>query len=168
MITLIAAMSLNRVIGRGNSLPWNMPNDMKFFMNTTRGFPVIMGRKTFESLGKPLPKRTNIVITRDSKFFANGCILTSSIEDAIKQALQINETVFVIGGAEIYKLALPLANLILLTEIETEIADGDAFFPKFSEKEWQLVDAKSCNSDKNHAYNYKFLKYLRKTKKLTA
>ncbi len=164
MITLIAAMSKNRVIGQKGELPWSMPNDMKFFMDTTKGHPIIMGRKTFESLGKPLPKRTNIIVTRSKSLELAGCKVVHSIDEAIKLALTFDPEVFVIGGEEIYKLSLPLADQILLTEIDTEISTGDAFFPKFSEKEWELVETKVHKSDAEHAFDYKFLKFLRISK----
>lgn len=163
MITLIAAMSSNRVIGQKGELPWSMPNDMKFFMDTTKGHPVIMGRKTFESLGRPLKNRTNIIITRNKNYRVENCIITSSIEEALKIALNKDQEVYVIGGEEIYKLALPFSDQIMLTEIETIVSTGDAFFPNFTEEEWRLVDTKPHKSDANHAFDYKFLKYLRKS-----
>lgn len=163
MISLIAAMSLNRVIGQKGELPWSMPNDMKFFMNTTNGHPVIMGRKTFESLGRPLKNRLNVIVTRNKNLKIENCTITSSIQDALKISLNKNQDVFVIGGEEIYNLALPFADQILLTVIETIVSTGDAFFPSISDKDWQLVDTKPHKSDKSHAFNYKFLKYLRKS-----
>src|SRR5690349_18925210 len=121
IISHIAAMAENRVIGKNNDLPWRLPDDMKFFMQTTKGHHVIMGRKNYDSLHekfKPLPHRTNIVVTRQKKFNAPGCTVVNSVEEAIEIARKNNEPeAFVIGGAEIYRLTLPYTNRIYLTEI---------------------------------------------------
>src|SRR5688572_22430957 len=121
IISQIAAMAQNRVIGRNNDLPWKLPDDMKFFMNTTKGHFVVMGRKNYDSLHekfRPLPNRTNIVVTRQRDFNAPGCIVTHDVNDAIARAKKGNETeAFIIGGAEIYKLAMPDADRLYLTEI---------------------------------------------------
>ncbi len=130
MISLIAAMGKNRVIGVGGTLPWKLPADMKRFRWLTAHHPIIMGRKTFESIGKPLPNRTNIVVTRQPEFSALGCIITPSLEAAIEKAVAAPgaDEIFIIGGGEIYKQAMNIAGRIYLTVIEKEF-EGDAYFP---------------------------------------
>jgi dihydrofolate reductase len=133
VISLIAAFAKNGVIGKGNQMPWHVPGDLKRFRELTRGHPVIMGRKTFESIGKPLPQRRNIVVTRNQGFSAPGTETASSLQEAISRAQGPgSEEIFIIGGAEIYRLALEsgLADRLYLTQIEREY-EGDAFFPKW-------------------------------------
>ena len=137
IISLIAAMGRNRVIGKDNSLPWKLPEDMKRFRELTKGKPVIMGRKTFESIGKPLPNRTNIVITRDKNYSAEGCIVVHSAEDALKAAKNADEAM-IIGGEQIFREFLPRANRIYLTIIDKDF-EGDAFFPDFKEDDWEKI-----------------------------
>jgi dihydrofolate reductase len=139
-ICLIAAMSENRVIGRGNKLPWKIPEDMKYFMTMTLGRPVIMGRKTFESIKKPLPGRTNIVVSRD--FSAPGITVVRSLPEAVAEAKKIaardrQKEIMIAGGGQIYEQALPFADRIYLTVIHRQIADGDAFFPAYDQKDWK-------------------------------
>lgn len=136
-ISIIVAHSKNMAIGKANSLLWRLPDDLKRFKTLTSGHPVIMGRKTWESLPekfRPLPGRTNIVVTRDASYRAPGALVASSIEDAISLAGEFegSEEIFVIGGAEVYKAALPLANRLYVTEVDMEV-DGDAFFPHYPE-----------------------------------
>jgi dihydrofolate reductase len=139
IISLIAALSENRVIGKNNDLPWHLPDDMKYFMETTKGHHAIMGRKNYDSIPekfKPLPNRTNIVITRQPDFKAPGCLVVNSLADAMEIATRNGEQeVFVIGGSEIYKLSMPYANRLYLTEIHSVI-DGDTFFPEINKTEW--------------------------------
>ncbi len=161
IISLVAAMARNRVIGSQGKIPWQLPADLKHFKELTYGHPVIMGRKTYESIGKPLSGRKNIVISREPDFRAEGCIVSRSFEEALESA-KSSEEVFVIGGGQIYKLALPYAGKIYLTVIDAEIA-GDTFFPKFDESEWQLVNSESHQSDEKNPYNYRFLVYEKKT-----
>lgn len=131
-ISLIAACSENRVIGNGGKIPWHLPDDFRRFKARTMGHPIIMGRKTYESIGRPLPGRTNIVITRDSGREIPGCIVVSSLTEAIERAKGIDkEEIFVIGGGQVYAEALPLADRLYLTLIHA-IIDGDAFFPEYS------------------------------------
>ncbi len=137
IISLIAAMSKNRVIGKNNSIPWKLPEDMRHFKRLTLGKTVVMGRKTFESIGKPLPKRVNIVITRDRSYMAKGCFVVNSVKDALKIPKD-GEEVMVIGGSEIYRQFLPFANVIYLTIIEKNF-DGDSFFPEISRNEWKEI-----------------------------
>jgi len=156
IISFAVAASENNVIGKNNQLLWSLPNDMKFFKNTTWGMPVIMGRKTFESLGKPLPGRTNIVITRQKAWTADGVIVTASLEDAIQAAAttDANEA-FVIGGGEIFKQALPITDKIVLTRVHT-IIEGDAFFPELDPEQWEMEWHQDFNADEKHAYAYSF------------
>lgn len=132
IVSLIAALSENRVIGKNNDLPWRLPDDMKYFMETTSGHYVIMGRKNYQSLPekfRPLPNRTNIVITRSSDFSAPGCQVVHTLADALEIARKANQKeIFIIGGAEIYALSLPHAHRLYLTEIKAEVA-GDTYFP---------------------------------------
>jgi dihydrofolate reductase len=137
-VSLIAAMANGRVIGKDGGLPWSVPEDMKFFMRTTSGHSVVMGRKTFESMNsKPLPKRRNIVVTRRGDYVATGAEVVTDIAAAIDLAKTSDPDPFVIGGAEIYRLALPLAQRVYLTTID-ETIEGDTFFPELS-AEWREV-----------------------------
>jgi dihydrofolate reductase len=157
-------MAENRVIGKNNDLPWRLPDDMKFFMNTTKGHHVIMGRKNYDSLHdkfKPLPNRTNIVVTRQKDFNAPGCTVVNSIDDAIAVARKDNEAeTFVIGGAEIYKLSLPVTNRIYLTEIHAPV-DGDTFYPEFNKADWKEISRVPHPADERHAYAFDFVIYER-------
>ena len=129
IISLVAAMGKNRVIGKDNSLPWKLPEDMKRFKELTSGKTVVMGRTTFESIGKPLPNRINIIITRDKNYKAEGCIVVNSVDEALKYAKDADE-VMIIGGAQIYQQFLPIANKMYLTLIDEDF-EGDAYFPEY-------------------------------------
>lgn len=132
-VSAIAAIGKNRELGKGNNLLWRIPHDLARFKSITMGHPVIMGRKTFESIGRPLPGRPNIIITRDKSFEAEGCLVTHSIEDAFEEAKDLDdEEVFIIGGGEIYKQAMPYVDKLYLTLIHDE-KEGDVFFPDYSE-----------------------------------
>jgi dihydrofolate reductase len=164
IISLIAARSRNGVIGRNNDLPWKLPDDSKYFMTTTRGHHAIMGRKNYDSLPdafKPLPNRTNIVVTRQPDFHAPGCIVVHSLDHALKIARENGETeTFVIGGAEIYALAMPLANRLYLTEIDA-IVNGDTYFPSFDTAQWREVSRTHHPVDIKHAYAFDYVRYER-------
>lgn len=149
-ISLIAAMASNRVIGRGAEIPWRIPGEQKRFKELTTGHHLIFGRKTYESIGKPLPKRVNIVITRKVGYRAPGCIVVGSLDDALAQCLGADE-VFVGGGAEIYREALPLASTIHLTTIEAEY-EGDVLFPEFSLDEFEEVSAERVEGEVPYVY----------------
>nr|AIA18352.1 Dihydrofolate reductase [uncultured bacterium] len=153
-ISLIAAIGKNRELGRGNELVFKIPEDMKHFKETTMGHAVIMGRVTFESIGRALPNRTNIVVSRDSNYpVPEGVLKASSIEDAIEIAKQHEtEEVFVIGGEQIYKLSLPFAERLYLTLVDSEVPDADAFFPEYSDFKTKIYERKS--SDENYVYNF--------------
>ena len=160
IISFVAAMGKNKVIGKNNSLPWTMPADMKRFKELTMNKPIIMGRKTYESIGKPLPKRTNIIITRDENYEAEGCIVAHSVEEALNVAKN-SEEVMVIGGSQIYKLFFPMANKIYLTIIEHDF-EGDAYFPKYDVIEWKETDYEEHEKDAENPYDYIFLTLERK------
>jgi dihydrofolate reductase len=151
-------MSRNRVIGRDNDLPWHLPHEMRHFIRTTVGKPVIMGRKQFESMGKPLPKRTNIVLSRNDAFRPNGVIVVRDFDAAVAEAERVAartgaEEILVIGGAEIYALALARADRLYFTLIDTDL-DGDTFFPAFDETAWREVGREAHAADERHAYAY--------------
>lgn len=157
IISLIAAMGRNRVIGNSGDIPWmgKAPADLKYFRDTTRGKPVIMGRKTFTSIGHALPDRLNIVMTRDVSFEAPGCVIASSREEALRLAGDADE-IMVIGGEGVFKEFLPIANRIYLTLIDVE-PEGDAFFPQFDSAQWQEVNREEHQSDEKNFYGYTFL-----------
>jgi dihydrofolate reductase len=159
-ITLIAAMDRNRTIGIGNKLPWRLPAEMAFFKSMTLGKTVLMGRKTFESLPKPLVDRRNVVLTRQQDFQPEGCEIVYSVEEALE--LCKNDELMVIGGADIYAQMLPHADTILLTEVDTVIEGGDAFFPAFSESQWQIVESESRASDEKNAFAFTFQTFKRR------
>jgi dihydrofolate reductase len=164
IVSLIAAHTRNRVIGKNNDLPWRLPNDMKYFMETTQGHCVIMGRKNYESLPpkyRPLANRTNIVVTRTLQYEAPGCTVVHSFTDALAAAEQKNESeVFIIGGAEIYAQALPLAHRLYLTEIDAQL-EGDTYFPVVNYQAFKEVVRKKNVADGRHAYSFDFVVYER-------
>jgi dihydrofolate reductase len=152
-------MSENRVIGRNNALPWHLPADMKFFKTLTMGHTVIMGRKTFDTMGKPLPGRRNVVVTRDPSWRREGVEVAAGLDRAVELASGETE-VFVAGGAEIYRQALECAARIYLTVVHTEIA-GDAYFPAIDLSEWALVSEKTHSADERNAFAMSFRRYER-------
>jgi len=165
IISAIAALAKNRVIGKNNDLPWKLPDDMKFFMQTTTGHVVIMGRKNYDSLPpkfKPLPNRTNIVVTRQTNLSAPNCIVVNHIEEGIEQAKHLGEQeCFIIGGAEIYRAALPFTTRLYLTEIDAHI-DGDTYFPEINLNEWNETARQHHAADDRHAFAFDFVIYNRK------
>jgi dihydrofolate reductase len=158
-ITMIAAMDRSRTIGIGNKLPWRLPSEMAFFTRHTTGKTVVMGRKTFESLPKPLKDRVNVVISRQSDYAKEGCEVVHSVQEAIDRYGE--GELMVIGGADIYKQFLPYADKLLLTEVDTEIEGGDAFFPEFSSDEWERVDAEQVERDERNAFSFTFQTFTR-------
>ena len=162
IVSLVAAASDNNVIGKNNTLPWRLPADMKFFKNLTMGHTVIMGRKTFESMGKPLPGRKNVVITRNKEFKAEGCSIVSSIEDALNRCASENE-VFIIGGAEIYRQSIKMADKIYLTRVHGYF-DGDAFFPDIPADGWDETAHTDFAADEKNSYPYSFLIFFNRKK----
>lgn len=162
-VTLIAAVARNRVIGRANRLPWHLPADLRRFKALTLGRPVIMGRKTFESirdaLGGPLPGRENIVVTRDAAYVAAGCTIAASLDAALAAARGADE-VFVIGGEQLYREALPLADCLQLTEIEADF-EGDAWFPELAAGKWRVASREPHAPGPEFAHPYAFVAYDR-------
>ena len=162
-VSLIVAVAENKVIGKDNNLIWHLPKDMRFFKETTLGHHVIMGRKNFESIPhkyRPLPNRTNIVVTRQTDYAAEGCVVVNSVEAALKIAKENGDKEpFIIGGGQIYKLALEanLVDTIYLTKVH-HAYDGDTFFPEL-ENEWKEVERIDCKADEKHAYDYSFLTF---------
>lgn len=155
-LSLIVAASTNNAIGKNNQMLWHLPNDLKFFKNTTWGMPVIMGRKTFESVNKALPGRMNIVITRQEGWNAAGVVVATDLTDAIQKAEATNcKEIFIIGGGEIYKQSIETANKVYLTRVQTTI-DGDTFFPELDENNWQLISEDSFAADEKNAFAHSF------------
>jgi dihydrofolate reductase len=164
IVSAIAALSKNKVIGKNNDLPWRLPDDMKFFMETTKGHHVVMGRKNYDSLHerfKPLPDRTNIVITRQKEFKAPGCTVLNAIEPALEMARRNSEPeCFIIGGAEIYRLAMPYTSRLYLTEIDA-VVEGDTFFPELNADDWKEVSRRRHPADLRHPYAFDIVVYDR-------
>lgn len=155
-ISLVVAAASNNAIGKEGKLPWHLPNDMKHFKNVTWGLPVIMGRKTFESLGKPLAGRKNIVISRQPGWSAAGAVAVKNIDDALFLAKETDaKETMVIGGGEIYRTLFEKAKRIYLTRVEAE-PEADTFFPSLNPKEWRLVSQKKYEADEKNTYNYSF------------
>ena len=159
-LAIIVAMARNRTIGINNTLPWRIPADLKRFKSLTMGHHLIMGRKTFDSIGKPLPGRTTVVITRNDALKIEGCIMAYSLEEAIK-ACAGDDEIFIVGGAELYALAMPLVETIYLTEINRDVA-GDTYFPEFDKTQWQELSREQCNQESPQALEYHFVTYGRK------
>jgi|SRR5690606_11992284 len=160
MITsIIVAASKNNAIGKNNELLWHMPADLKFFRKTTSGHTVIMGRKTFESVGEALPKRRNIVITRQANFQADNIEVVNSLEEALAACKHEKEEVFIVGGAQIYEQAMSLTDRIYLTRINHNFQDADTFFPEINDEEWQLEEVEHHESDEKNPYDYSFYLY---------
>ena len=159
MRILIAATSQNNALGKDNKIIWHLPDDFKRFKELTSGHHIIMGRKTFESFPKPLPNRTHVLITRQKNYNPEGCIVVNSIEDAFEICPK-NEDVFLIGGAEIYKLGLPFTDKIELTFIN-ETFEADAFFPEIDFSEWKLTNEEFHPKDEKHGHDFSFQTYIR-------
>jgi dihydrofolate reductase len=162
IISAIVAMSENRVIGDHNQLPWHLPADLRHFKTLTKGHPILMGRKTFESIGRPLPNRTNIVITSNPEFKTPGCIVVNSIDEAIQHAKQNdNKEIFIIGGANVYQQCMSSVSRIYLTIVHEEF-EGDAFFPELNMNEWIEMESNTHAADDENEYSYTFLTLERK------
>lgn len=164
IISMIAAMGSNRVIGKDNDLPWHLPDDFKFFKETTKGRHIIMGRKNWDSLPlkfRPLPGRPNLVVTRQNDFQASGAEIFTSLEEAIERARKGGETeLFIIGGGEIYRQGLEYADKIYLTEINGDF-DGQTTFPTFDLTKWKEADRSHHPKDERHAFSFDFVTYLK-------
>lgn len=159
-IHVIAAMSENRVIGRDNQLPWRLPADLKRFKAATMGHALVMGRKTYESIGRPLPGRRTIVLSRDESYRPEGVEVASSLDRGLELAGK--EEVFIAGGGEVYRRALDLADDILLTVVHGRV-EGDAFFPSLNPGIWELVEEERRPADERHAWDLSFLRYRRRS-----
>lgn len=157
---MIAAVAENNALGKDNELVWHLPNDFKRFKELTSGHYIIMGRKTFESFPKPLPNRTHVVITRQQNYQPDGCIVVNSIENAIK-ACPENETIYIIGGGEIYNQALAFSDTIEITKVHGEF-EADAFFPEIKTEEWELVQSDFNAKDERHLYDYTYQTFVKK------
>ena len=156
ILSLLVAADEGHVIGYKNQLPWRLPNDLKYFKNLTWGMPILMGRKTFESIGKPLPGRKSIVITRNAQWQHEGVLTVHSLEAALAAAESFGaREIFVIGGAEIFATAFPLAARIYLTRIHHHF-EGDTWFPRLDPARWQLVRSRECKADEKNAYDHTF------------
>ncbi|WP_417450782.1 dihydrofolate reductase [Kordiimonas sp.] len=160
MISMIVAMASNRAIGKGNDLPWHLPADLQHFKAVTMGKPMIMGRKTFDSIGRPLPGRRTIVVTRDTAWHTDGVDVAYSLERAIELAETVDE-VMIVGGAQIYQQALPHADRLYVTEVGLEV-DGDAFFPVFDTTEWRETERRDFPAE-GETPAYGFVTYDRKS-----
>ncbi|MFD6207975.1 dihydrofolate reductase [Peribacillus sp. NPDC060253] len=156
MISLIVAMDQNRVIGKNNQLPWHLPADLQYFKKVTMGHPIVMGRKTFESIGRVLPGRENVIVTRNQDFKAEGCVVLHDILQIKTYADNSDQEVFVIGGAEIFKEILPVTDRLYITEIH-ETFEGDTFFPLINEKEWDKTTSIQGTMDDKNRYAHDFI-----------
>ena len=160
MISLIVAASTNNVIGADGDLPWRLSDDLKRFKAVTMGKPIIMGRLTWESIGRPLPGRQNIVVTRQTGYGAEGCDVVASVDEALEAAGAAPE-VMVIGGGDIYRQLLPRAGRVYLTRVEAEV-DGDTFFPELDDSEWELVSSEAHEADDKNAHAFTFMTFERR------
>jgi dihydrofolate reductase len=162
VLKILVAFDENRVIGKNNALIWHLPADLKRFKELTTGHVIIMGRKTFESIGKPLPNRTTIVISRQYDLQIDGVILAHSVEEAILKAKSLTrDDIFIVGGAEIYTLSLPLVDQVLVTQLH-DIFEGDAFFPEISSEMWDLTEQERGITDDKNRYQFSYITYSRK------
>ena len=158
--SLVVAVARNGVIGRDNALPWRLPDDLAYFKRVTLGHPVVMGRRTYESIGKPLPGRRNIVVTRQPGFDAPGCIVVHSLDEAW-QAAGDAEEVCVIGGTTLFEETLPLADVLHLTEVEADV-DGDTYFPPFDRGAWRETEVLRHSADERHPYPFRIVRLERR------
>ena len=162
IVSAIVATAKNNVIGKNNDIPWYLPADLKYFKKTTLNHHIIMGRKCFQSIGRPLPKRTNIVITRNPFFVATNCLVTNSVEEALSLAQDNGETeAFIIGGGQIYDISQPFWDKIYLTEVDL-LVDGDILFPEIDMEAWRLISSESHQPDEKNEHPYTFKVFERK------
>lgn len=162
MISFVVAYDRNRAIGKDNKIPWRLPDDMKHVRELTIGKPLIMGRRTWESIGRPLPQRTSIVLTRDRGFTCDGCLIARTPDEAMKLAGAAPE-IIVFGGARVFEDFLPRADRIYLTEVDADVG-GDTFFPPLDPSDWEVVEAVEHPADERHPYDFSFLTLDRKRK----
>ena len=157
-ITIIAAMARNLAIGHNGDMPWHLPGELKHFKETTMGKPIVMGRKTWESIGRPLPGRQNIVVTRNRSFQARGCDLAGSLDQAVQIAR--GEEVMVIGGGQLYQQALAVSDRMILTQVDCE-PEADTWFPEWQSSEWRQVSLRSESADERNPYAYQVIEWVR-------
>ncbi|MFA5936412.1 MAG: dihydrofolate reductase [Candidatus Paceibacterota bacterium] len=162
MISIISAIGKNNEIGKKNELLWSLPADMKHFKEITLGHPVIMGQKTFESIGKPLPNRKNIVITLDKNYLSHGVDVVYSLEELLEKTSNSKDENFIIGGGQIYKLFIEKADKLYITHVDVEFPDADTYFPEIDLKKWQKVKSKKYPKDNLNKYDLEFAEYIRK------
>ncbi len=164
MISMIAAAGENNTLGKEGDLLWHLPDDFKRFKKLTMGHPIVMGRKTFDTFPKLLPGRTHIIVTRQKDYHVEGCLVAHTIEEAIELAKKSagSDKICIIGGGQIYKLALPYAHEIELTRIHHTFKGGDAFFPEFNMSEWKLEKAQEHPADARHQYAFTYQTFVRK------
>jgi dihydrofolate reductase len=160
-LSLVVAVARNGVIGRDNQLPWRLPDDLAYFKRVTMGHPVVMGRRTWQSIGKPLPGRTNIVVTHDPGFRAPGCVVAHSLDEAWRAAQGADEAC-VIGGTSLFAETLPLADVIHLTEVEADV-EGDTYFPQFDRSAWKETEVERHAADARHAYPFRIVRLERRS-----
>lgn len=162
IVSAIVATAENNVIGKDNDIPWYLPADLKYFKKTTSGHHIIMGRKCFQSIGKPLPKRTNIIITRNPFYIVSNCFIANSIEEALSIAYDNGEEeAFILGGGEIYKSSMALWDKLYWTKVDAQV-EGDIYFPEVDLKNWQLTSEKHHKKDEKNEYDYSFMVYEKK------
>ena len=161
MITIVVAMGLKNEIGANNQLLWHLPKDLKHFKEITTGHPIIMGRKTYESIGKPLPNRTNIVVSTKKDWFEEGILIVGSLKEAIKFAKKMDEEIFIIGGGNIYEQTLEVTDKLEVTQVNAEL-EADVFFPKIDEKIWQKTNEICHEKDDKNQYDFCFQTWERK------
>jgi len=160
-ISIIVAMAENRVIGANNQMPWHLPADLKRFRQITWDSPILMGRNTHEAIGKPLPGRTNLIVSRNLGYQASGCLVFNDPDSALAKACQLADEVFVIGGAKLYEIFLPRAETLYITEIKKAFA-GDTLFPEWHRQDWREAAREDISDDGAAGFDYSFLKYTRK------
>lgn len=161
MIHLVVAKSDNNVIGHDNQLIWHLPNDLKHFKEITTGHPIIMGRKTFESIGRPLPNRTNIIITRNKNYSVENAKVAHSLNEALQCAKEIDKNIFIIGGGKIYEQAIDFADILEVTEVH-ENFEGDTYFPEIDLNVWKEISRIKHHKDEKNKFDYSFVRYERK------
>jgi len=157
-LSLVCAMDSNRLIGKANALPWHLPAELKHFKQTTMGKPIVMGRKTWETIGRALPGRQNIVVTRNRAYRVEGCTVVQSFEEAMDKA--VGEEVMIIGGGQLYRQALPLADRLILTLVDCE-PEADTWFPEWQHSEWRQTSLRSESADERNPYAYQVIEWIR-------
>lgn len=160
-ISIIVAMASNRVIGLNNKMPWHLPADLKRFRKITMGSPILMGRKTFESIGRPLPGRTNIIISRNPAYKQDGCLVINDLETAIKTGCQMAGEIFIIGGSDLYQALLPVADTLYITKIDKNF-EGNTFFPEINPADWLEMEREDIRNDTEAGFDYSFIRLRRK------